>query len=633
MTWVPGTALGPYVLEAPIGAGGMGEVWKARDRRVDRIVAIKRLRPEYAERFKREARAIAALNHPHICQLYDVGPDYLVMEYVDGHALRGPMPAVDAVRVASQIAEALEAAHRNGVIHRDLKPGNVLVGPNGAKLLDFGLAKQTAASNVDAATTGAASNAGAIVGTAAYMSPEQAQGQDVDSRSDVFSFGAVLYELLSGRRAFTGETTLATMAAVVGREPTPLEVSPALERVMRRCLAKQPRERFQAMTDVLAALKAIIESPVEREPSIAVLPFANMSRDPDDEYFSDGLAEEIINALAQIPGLKVIARTSAFAFKGQNTDIRRIADALNVTSVLEGSVRKSGSRIRVTAQLIAAADGAHMWSQRYDRELEDVFAVQDEIATAIARTLQVKLTAPARPYTPNVAAYEAFLRGRHHWARLTPESLALSRQCYEQAVALDPKFAAAQCALAEHFLALAANGNLPPAETMAQARAAALKALEIDPSIADAHAVIGLIAVFHDRDWPEAARRFRSAMESGAVTSRVRWFFGQYLTVLGRPSEAIEWLEAALRDDPLHVLCRSHLSGVLHASGHPVEASAQLARVLEIDPGFGIASLVPRHPSGIDRQAGGGACHSRESLFAATLGHDGHRPPCRTARP
>ena len=250
------------------------------------------------------------------------------------------------MRVASQIAEALEAAHRNGVIHRDLKPGNVLVGPNGAKLLDFGLAKQTAASNVDAATTGAASNAGAIVGTAAYMSPEQAQGQDVDSRSDVFSFGAVLYELLSGRRAFTGDTTLATMAAVVGREPTPLEASPALERVMRRCLAKQPRERFQAMTDVRAALKAIIESPVEREPSIAVLPFANMSRDPDDEYFSDGLAEEIINALAQIPGLKVIARTSAFAFKGQNTDIRRIADALNVTSVLEGSVRKSGSRIR-----------------------------------------------------------------------------------------------------------------------------------------------------------------------------------------------------------------------------------------------------------------------------------------------
>ena len=285
----------------------------------------------------------------------------------------------------------------------------------------------------------------------------------------------------------------------------------------------------------------------------------------------------------------MIARTSAFAFKGQNTDIRRIAEALDVTSILEGSVRKAGNRIRVTAQLITAADGSHLWSQRYDRELDDVFAVQDEIATAIAGLLQVKLAVAQRPYTPSLAAYEAFLKGRHHWAKQTPESLERSRECYERAVALDPRFALARCSLAEHFFALAANGLMPAHEATPQARAGALRALEIDLSLPDAHALLGLVAVFYDYDWTEAARRFRSAMTQQPVPPRIRWLYGVHLSVVGRDREAIEELELALQDDPLHLLCRSHLAVCLHTAGKHAEAVRQVSQVLEIDDSFGIA--------------------------------------------
>ena len=279
--WAPGIRLGPYELTAPLGAGGMGEVWKARDTRVDRVVAIKRLKAEHAERFKREARAIAALNHPHICQLYDVGPDYLVMEYVEGEILTGPVPVADAVRLAVQIAEALTAAHRKGIVHRDLKPANILVAESGAKLLDFGLAQMDAPlMSGDGTISVALSEPGVIVGTVAYMSPEQAQGQAVDARSDVFSFGAVLYEVLSGRRAFRGGTPFATITAVINERPPALEAPAALGRIVSRCLAKQPGDRFQTMAEVRAALEQAAVSPAAQRSSIAVLPFANMSRDP-----------------------------------------------------------------------------------------------------------------------------------------------------------------------------------------------------------------------------------------------------------------------------------------------------------------------------------------------------------------
>jgi len=317
----PGDKLGPYEILAPIGSGGMGEVWKARDTRLDRIVAIKQLKAEHSERFKREARAIAALNHPHICQLYDVGPDYLVMEYIDGAPIKTPLPAQEAIGLAMQIASALEEAHSKGIIHRDLKPGNILVTKKGeAKLLDFGLAKlEEPGPRGDAFSTLTVglTEAGAVVGTVAYMSPEQAQGLAVDTRSDIFSFGLVLYEILSGKRAFRRDTPLATLAAIVRDEPAPLAAPAGLERIVERCLAKEAPQRFQTMAEVRTALEQARQagSVSQSQPSIAVLPFANMSADKENEYFGDGLAEEVINVLANVASMKVTARTSSFFFR------------------------------------------------------------------------------------------------------------------------------------------------------------------------------------------------------------------------------------------------------------------------------------------------------------------------------
>ena len=340
-----------YEILATLGEGGMGTVYKAVDQRLGRTVAIKMLQAGHSQRFECEAQAIAALNHPHICTLYDVGPDYLVMEYIEGAPLQGPLAPEEAVRLAIQIASALEEAHSKGIVHRDLKPGNILVAKSKVKVLDFGLAKQERDSEEGGGSTVTQTQAGTILGTAAYMSPEQAEGKAVDARSDIFSFGLVLYEMLSGRRAFPSAHAITAMAAIVRDEPPPLEASPDLQRIVARCLRKSPAERFQSMSDVRAALEQGSAPPREQQPSIAVLPFANMSGDKDNEYFSDGLAEEIINALTRIAGLKVIARTSAFAFKGKQEDIRRIADALGVANVLEGSVRRAGSRVRITAPL------------------------------------------------------------------------------------------------------------------------------------------------------------------------------------------------------------------------------------------------------------------------------------------
>src|SRR5215469_16296171 len=415
-----GTRLGQYEILAPIGAGGMGEVYRARDTKLKRDVAIKVLPdafasdPERMARFQREAEVLASLNHPNVAQIYDVGANYLVMELIDGTPLKGPLSLEKALPLALQIASALEEAHRKRITHRDLKPSNILMTREGIKLLDFGLAKREHAAAASD-TTVTQTQMGTVVGTAAYMSPEQASGKPTDARSDIFSFGAVLYEMLSGQRAFHGDTQATTMAAVLRDEPRSLHAAPELVPIVTRCLRKSPAERFQSMGEVKACLAAV--KPGEAAPSIAVLPFANTSGDKEQEYFSDGLAEEIINALAQIPGLKVTARTSAFAFRGKEQDITKTAEALRVRTILEGSVRRAGNRIRVTAQLINATDGYHLWSQRYDRELTDVFAIQDEIAQAITHALRVKLSSqtPAhRRYTPKLPAYEAYLKARYY---------------------------------------------------------------------------------------------------------------------------------------------------------------------------------------------------------------------------
>ncbi|HXQ27002.1 MAG TPA: protein kinase [Candidatus Acidoferrales bacterium] len=582
-----GDKLGPYEILAPIGAGGMGEVWKARDTRLDRIVAIKQLKGQHTARFEQEARVIAALNHPHICQLYDIGPDYLVLEYVEGEPPKGPLPPAEAVRLALEIAGALEEAHRRGILHRDLKPANILVTKRGGvKLLDFGLAKLMADADTDVTQT----MEGTVLGTAAYMAPEQAEGKPVDARAEIFSFGAVLYEILSGNRAFRGNSTGTVLSAVLRDDPAPLQTTTDLQRIVARCLSKQPQDRFPSVTDLRVALEQVGASkPADQKPSIAVLPFANMSRDADDEYFSDGLAEEIINALVKVPGLRVIARTSAFAFKGQNTDIRKIAETLGVTNILEGSVRRAGNRIRVTAQLITAADGSHLWSERYDRQMEDIFAVQDEISAAIASALKLKLSpepTALHRHQPNLQAYEAYLRYRQYQWSLTPESLRRSRECLEQAIALDPEFALPYVGLADHHLSQTWVG-MPPDEAMPRARKLAQRALELDPDLPEAHGMLGIVAGQYDLDWKEAERRFRLATARDPVPWHVRaWYSCFYLLPVGRLEEARQEAERALEDNPLSQMVYWCLAITLEGLGLEREARAAEGKVVELDPQF-----------------------------------------------
>src|SRR5688572_12582543 len=434
-----GTRLGPYEIVTILGAGGMGEVYRARDSRLDRDVAIKVLPAPVAEdsdrvrRFEHEARAIASLNHPHICQLYDIGPGYLVLEYIDGEPLRGPVAAPEAVRQAIQIARALEAAHDRGILHRDLKPANALITRDGTvKLLDFGVAKllrPTSEDPGDLTHTVASTMVGAIVGSPGYMSPEQAAGQPLDVRSDVFSFGIVFHELLSGLRA-----------SGVGDAFRSGQAPPALARIVQRCLAANPRDRFQTMAEVRAVLEhastELTSAPGGHQPSIAVLPFTNMSADKENEYFGDGLAEEVINALAQVPGLQVAGRTSSFLFRGKDVELAEVGRRLNVDHLLEGSVRRAGNRVRVTAQLIKVADGFHLWSERFDREWTDIFAIQDEITHAIASALRITLSVDSstpRRHTPNLRAYDACLKARELWSRAFPGSFAQTKALIEHA--------------------------------------------------------------------------------------------------------------------------------------------------------------------------------------------------------
>ena len=584
----PGVRLGPYEIVALIGAGGMGEVYRAHDPRLGRDVAIKVAREQFSDRFLREARAVASLNHPHICTLYDVGPNYLVMEHIDGAPLAGPLTPEETLRVGLQIASALAEAHRKGVVHRDLKPANILLTASGVKLLDFGLAKLERAPDEATVT---ATAAGTVLGTAAYMAPEQALGTHADSRSDIFSFGSVLYEMLSGRRAFQGDSAVAVMAAVVSTEPLPLRAAPSLAQVVTRCMRKAPAERFANALEVEAALRRV-DLREATKPSIAVLPFVNLSPDKENEYFSDGLTEEIINVLAHVSGLKVIARASAFTFRGKESDFRAIADTLGVSTILQGSVRRSGSSIRITAQLIGAEDGSLLWSERYSRELVDVFAIQDDIAAAIAAALELRLAGQAsvRRYTPTLPAYDARLKARFHEQRLTPESMAKARTCFEQAIALDPDYALPLAEFGGFFFNLANFGMMPAHEAMPLARAFAQRALTIDPSLPDAHTVLGMVAGEYEYDWNEAHRQFQLAMAGRPLAPGVRRSYGLYfLFFVGRALEAATEIARALEDDPLNLRWRFDLSFCYVGAGRDEEAATELRRVLEIDDLYHLA--------------------------------------------
>jgi serine/threonine protein kinase len=476
MSFPAGVQIGPYEILSLLGAGGMGEVYKARDSRLRRIIALKTLPAEKVadadrkRRFLLEAQAASRLNHFNIVTIYDIfeeqGVCFIAMEYVAGTTLdlanNGGLPLKDTMKYAAEIADALAAAHSAGVIHRDLKPANIIITEDGrVKLLDFGLAKliepTVPAASAETATVSTISRA--IVGTAPYMSREQAEGREIDARSDIFSFGLVLYEMLCGQRAFRGDSWISTLAAILHDEPRPLReikagIPPSVEQCVARCLRKNSAQRFQTMLEAKETLTEVhsthaISSVMAQEEgqSIAVLPFVNLSADKENEYFGDGLADEIINAVTKVPELRVIARTSAFTFRDKEQDLRTIGHRLGVGTILQGSVRRAGNRIRVTAQLIRVADESHLWSERYDREMTDIFAIQDDISQAIADALKVKFVGPQR-HTRNIEAYQSYLKGLYFYQRYNRESLAKARDSFEQALAVDPDYAPAHAGLA-----------------------------------------------------------------------------------------------------------------------------------------------------------------------------------------
>jgi serine/threonine-protein kinase len=592
--------------------------------------------PDRLDRFRREARALAALDHPNIVTVFSVeesdGVHFLTMQLVEGESLdrvipTGGMPIDRLLHVGGAVADALAAAHDKGIVHRDLKPANVMVtADRRVKVLDFGLAKAidpgvgsrepgVGTASSPTITTPAMTRAGMILGTPAYMSPEQVTGRPVDARTDVFALGILLHEMATGERPFTGETSIELASAILRDTPSPLtdlrpDLPDQLGRLVRRCLEKDPRQRIQTARDVAnecselaSAARSVgrpsrpasgapsplaAPTPAARAsaalPSIAVLPFTNMSADPAQEYFSDGLAEEIINLLAQVPGLKVIARASAFAFRG-DPDLRKIAGTLGVRTVLHGSVRQSGSRCRVTAQLIDAADAATLWSERFDRELTDVFAIQDEIGRAISGALQVRLAPPARAV--NIEAYQCYLKGRHALLKLRPETMARSREYFEQALAVDSDYAPAHCALAEYHHVLYILGVEPVEAKAPLVRAAAERALAIDPDQCDAHSTLGALADSVDHDWPRAETHHHQALAINAAWPLARFRLAAWhLLPLGRVDEGRKHVRVGLEIDPLSASLHYGLVMCEYAARAYEEAIACARTGLEIDPEF-----------------------------------------------
>ncbi len=617
-----GDKLGPYEILALIGAGAMGEVWKARDTRLNRFVAVKCLKYEHSSRFELEARAIAALNHPHICQIYDIGPDYLVLEYVEGAPLKGPMETAEALRLALQIASALEAAHMHGILHRDLKPANVLVAERGAKLLDFGLAKL----KVDADKDATATDEGTVLGTAAYMSPEQAQGKPLDERSDVFSFGAVLYEMLSGKRPFNGNSVLDILNAVVRDEPLPLE-SP-MAAIVTRCMAKQPAQRFQSMAEVRTALKQVSTAkPAEQMPSIAVLPFANLSAEKENEYFSDGLAEEILIALSQIEGLRVAARSSSFSFKGKSIEMGEIAFKLHVANILDGSVRRAGDRIRVTVQLVDARNGFQLWSERYDRQMEDIFEVQDEISHSIADHLKVTLGVGVKLATKNLESYENYLKGRHLLNQRMPTTVRQAIECFEKAIQLDPQFALAYSGLADCYCILRVYGWISAKEGGPPALAAMTSAVALAPNLWEVNFSRGFYTFFFVPNWREAGPHFEKALAINPRSSFAHGYCAIFDAMCRRNDEAAAHATQACQLDPVSAYIHALIACAYHLIDRDELAESYARQSLELQPNYnfglwmlGLAlSSLERHQEAVENLERVVA-NSRAPIFIGLLG-------------
>jgi len=595
-----------YRREREIGRGGMSTVFLAQDLTNRRRVAIKVLDPELAtigaERFRKEVETAAGLTHPNILPLFDSGEVegrlFYVMPYVEGENLRdrldreGPLPIDEAVRIAREVAQALAYAHSLGVVHRDIKPENIMFMAGSAVVADFGVATAlTADAGARITPTGVA------VGTPCYMSPEQATGSaPVDGRTDVYGLGCVLYEMLAGSVPFNGPTPQVVLARQTIDAVPPIRtvrptVPDALEQVVLKALAKTPADRFATAGQLAEALRSRTPTAPDsvHDESIAVLPFTNLSSDPDTEYFSDGISEEIINTLAQLPGLRVAARTSSFVFRSRGLDLAEVGAKLKVATILEGTVRKSGSHLRITARLIKASDGYNLWSERYDRELTDVFAIQDEIARAIAGRLSVTFGdhgegPPAAPPTRNLDAYHLYLKGRYHLA-LRGLGLRKALESFGQAIALDPDYAAAHAGLGDAWTLLGIHGVLPPREVLPKARGAIQRALELAPDLAEAHCAAGTLKLVFDWDWPGAARDLRRSIELNPRLVAGQYWLGIYLALVERRfDDAFTHVRRAIDLDPLAALPLAHLGIVLMAAGRHAEAIEPLQKATVLTP-------------------------------------------------
>jgi len=662
-----GTRIGDYQVKTLLGAGGMGEVYRARDVRLHRDVAVKVLPavlgsdPDRLRRFEQEAQAAAALNHPNILAVYQLGEYqgslYLVSELLEGETLRkrcerGAMPVRICVDLASQVARGLVAAHEKGIVHRDLKPENIFLTKDArVKILDFGLAKlkqplqgsETRVSTLDKIT-----QAGVVMGTVGYMSPEQVRGQPADHRADIFAFGTILYEILSGKRAFKKETSAETMVAILKEEPPSLaqivpNVPLALLRIVQRCLEKDPGQRFQSVSDLGFALDALSDSNtipgqvLNKSPgfrwgwisastfalaviavvgvvlasspvtvrywrdllpwrstgsnpeihSLAVLPLQNFSGDPSQEYFADGMTEELTADLSKIGAVRVISRTSAMRYKEANKSLPEIARELNVDGIIEGSVERSGNRLRITAQLIHAPSDTHLWAETYERDLRDVLSLQDEVARDIANRISIKLT-PAEEtrlsssgaVDPN--AYQSYLEGRYYWNMRTEEGFNKGIAYFQDAIAKDPHYALPYAGLAQSYITLEGYGFVPGRQAFPRAEAAALKALQLDEGLAEPHTALAVVFAHYNGDLVAAEKEFRRAIElSPNYATAHQWYAEEVLSQSGRHKEAIAEMKLALQLDPLSVAISTWYGAILHRAGEDDEAIAQLRKTID----------------------------------------------------